>query len=112
MCMGAVLFAHPVLSEWRIQRNAKREVGTTSLPFYNDPHRSQTTPFCCDGKARATSAQSFTLWQQATIEITHRDHSIIVFLCHIYIVVVLFAHPVLSKSHIQRNAEREVATVT
>jgi len=25
---------------------------------------------CCDPKARAVSAQSFTLWQQATVEIT------------------------------------------
>jgi len=30
---------------------------------------------CCNRKARAASAQSFTLWQQATIEITRRDHS-------------------------------------
>jgi len=29
------------------------------------------------GKARAACAQSFALWQQATIEITRRDHSII-----------------------------------
>jgi len=31
--------------------------------------------WCCDRKARAASAQSFALWQQATIEITRRDHS-------------------------------------
>jgi len=30
---------------------------------------------CYDRKARTASAQSFTLWQQATIEITRRDHS-------------------------------------
>jgi len=30
---------------------------------------------CCDRKARAASVQSFTLWQQATIEITCHDHS-------------------------------------
>jgi len=29
----------------------------------------------CDRKSRAASTQSFTLWQQATIEITRRDHS-------------------------------------
>ena len=29
----------------------------------------------CDQKARVASAQKFTLWQQATIEITQRDHS-------------------------------------
>ena len=26
--------------------------------------------YCCDRKSRAACAQSFTLWQQATIEIT------------------------------------------
>ena len=30
---------------------------------------------CCDRKARAACAQSFALWQQATIAITPRDHS-------------------------------------
>jgi len=30
---------------------------------------------CCDRKARAARAQSFAPWQQATIEITRRDHS-------------------------------------
>ena len=33
--------------------------------------------YCCDRKARAACAQSFTLWQQATTEITRHDHSII-----------------------------------
>jgi len=40
--------------------------------------------WCCDRKARAASAQSFTLRQQATIEITRRDHSIIACSCHVY----------------------------
>jgi len=31
---------------------------------------------CCNRKSRAACAQSFALWQQATIEITRRDHSI------------------------------------
>jgi len=30
---------------------------------------------CCDRKSRAACAQSFALWQQATIEITCHDHS-------------------------------------
>jgi len=30
---------------------------------------------CCDGKSRAAYAQSFALWQQATIEFTCHDHS-------------------------------------
>jgi len=91
--------------------------------------------FCCDRKARAASAQSFTLWQQATMEIMRRNHSpctlVIMFdhsqvnigrasmpqsLYHcllapcIYIVVHR-AHPVCGESHIQRNATAEVATL-
>ena len=31
--------------------------------------------YCCDRKSRAACAQSYTPWQQATIEITRRDHS-------------------------------------
>ena len=33
------------------------------------------TLYCCDRKSRVTCAQSFTLWQQATIEFTCPDHS-------------------------------------
>jgi len=40
------------------------------------------------GKARAACAQSFALWQQATIEITRRNHFIIA--CSRQIYVVLF----------------------
>jgi len=31
--------------------------------------------YCCDWKSRAANAQSFALWQQATIEFTCHDHS-------------------------------------
>jgi len=41
----------------------------------NDLHILVTAPFCCDRKSRAACAQSFTPWQQATIEFTCRDHS-------------------------------------
>jgi len=34
-----------------------------------------TVPFRCDRKAWAACAQSFALWQQATIEFTQWDHS-------------------------------------
>ena len=89
--MGVILRAHSVRGESRIHRNASGEVATSSPPFYNEPHRSQSsfcegctwhdvhilviTPFCCDRKARAACAQSFTLWQQATIEIMRHNHS-------------------------------------
>jgi len=66
--------------------------------------------YSCDRKSRAAYAQSFTLWQQATIEITRHDHSIIACSRHVYMGVVLRAHPVRGESHIQTNANGEVAT--
>jgi len=33
------------------------------------------TLYCCDRKSQVTYAQSFALWQQATIEFTCHDHS-------------------------------------
>ena len=65
---------------------------------------------CCDRKARAACAKSFTLWQQATIEFTRRDHSIIAWSRHIHMGVVLCAHSVRGKPRIQRNASGVVAT--
>jgi len=50
--------------------------------------------WCCDGKARAACAQSFTVWQQETREIMRCNHSIIACSCHIYMGVVLRAHSV------------------
>ena len=38
-------------------------------------HILVTAPFCCDRKSRATYAQSFALWQQATTEFTCHDQS-------------------------------------
>jgi len=58
------------------------------------------------------SAQSFTLWQQATIEITQQDHYIIACWCHICIGVILRPHPVHGESHIQRNVNRDIATTS
>jgi len=62
--------------------------------------------FCHDGKAGAASAQSFTLWQQATIEIERRDHfesmvassnSMVACLRHVHSILhmcaILCAHP-------------------
>jgi len=45
----------------------------------------------CDRKFRAACAQRFAPWQQATIEITRRDHSIIACSRHIHI-FLFFAH--------------------
>ena len=52
-------------------------------------------------------AQSFTLWQQEATEITRRDHCAIASSRHIFMGVVLRAR---GESHIQRNANGEVAT--
>jgi len=54
------------------------------LPWH-DLHILVTAPFCCDRKSLAACAQSFAPWQQATIEITRRDHSIIACSRHIYV---------------------------
>jgi len=51
----------------------------------HDLHILVTAPFCCDRKSRAAYAQSFALWQQATIELTCHDHSIIACSRHIYV---------------------------
>ena len=50
----------------------------------HDLHILVTAPFCCDRKSRAAYAQSFALWQQATIEFTRHDHSVIACSRHIY----------------------------
>jgi len=51
----------------------------------HDLHILVTAPFCCDRKSRAACAQSFALWQQATIEFTCHDHSNIACSRHIYV---------------------------
>jgi len=93
------------------QRTAPIARSFCEVCTWHDLHILVTAPFCCDRKSRAVSAQSFTLWQQATIEITRRDHSIIACSRHIYMGVILRAHPACGESHIQRNANREVTTV-
>jgi len=110
---GALLCAHPVRGESHNQQNTTREVATTSLPFLrrtaliacslckgrtrHELHILVAAPFCCDWKSRVACAQSFALWQQATIEITRRDHSIA---CsrHIHI-FLFFAHILFVVNH-------------
>jgi len=53
-----VLCAHLVRDESHNQRNATREVATTSPPFYNEPHRSLV--LCVKADLRTTS----TSWSQ------------------------------------------------
>jgi len=54
--------------------------------------------YCCDRKSWAACTQIFVPSQQATIEFTYHDHSIISCSCHIY--VWFHAHPVPYESHI------------
>jgi len=118
--MSVVLRAHPIRGESHIPGNANGEVATTSFFLqwmaptthsfcevctWHDLHILVTVPFCCDRKARAASVQSFTLWQQATTEITCHDHSIIACSCHMYMGVVLCTHPVCSELHIQTQLQ-------
>ena len=77
---------------WITHSTQRHRRGCNNIPFFlqrippiarsfckvctwHDRHILVTAPCCCDRKAQAESAQSFTLWQQATIEITCRDHS-------------------------------------
>jgi len=73
-------------------------------------HPGHSTIFC-NREPQAANVQSFPPWQQATIEITCHDHSIIACSHHIYISVVLHTHPVCGGSHIQRNNNQEDATI-
>jgi len=81
ICMVLFLHTHPLRGESHNHRNTTGEVATTSPPIYNEPHRSHvlhiavTAPYCCDRKSRAAYTQSFAPWQQATIEIMHRNLS-------------------------------------
>jgi len=48
--------------------------------------------YCCDRKSRATCAQSFAPWQQATIEIMRRNLSYYCLLAHGVVGVLFFTH--------------------
>jgi len=61
---------------------------------------------CCDRKSRAACAQSFATWQQATIEIIRRDHSIIACSRHLH-VFLFFAHIPLVVNHTINATPRE-----
>jgi len=62
-----------------------------------------------DWKGRAASAQTLTLWHQATIKIPRRANFISA--CSRHTDAVHHAHPVHGESHIQHNANWEAATL-
>jgi len=68
--------------------------------------------YCCDRKSRAACAQSFTLWQQATIEIMLTICLTIACSRYIYSDFILHAHYVRGESHNQRNTTGEIATTS
>jgi len=83
-----------------------------SLHLAQPSHPGHST-ICCYWKARAACGQSFTLWQQATIEIMHCNHFIIVcskiIVCshHIYIGVIFMYIPfVVNHTSITMPTER------
>jgi len=67
---------------------------------------------CCDRKAQAASTQTFALWQQATTETIHHDHSIIACSCHAYRVFLLVHIPSVVNHAFQRNPSGVVATTS
>jgi len=108
---------------WRIAVSAQRQLRVcNNIPSIlqwtscegctrHNLHIQVLAPLCYDWKTQAKSVRSFTLWQQATIEITCQAHSLSACLCHIYMGVVLHAHPIHGKLYIQNNTNREVATL-
>jgi len=111
LLVRAILHAHPVHGESHIQRNANREVATTSPPFYNELHRLHVL------FVKAAPGMTFTSWsehhfvvieklewqvreashcgsKQQSIEIMHRNHSISIIACScsIYTWVSYFTH--------------------
>ena len=86
--------SHTSHSRWIIQSTQHHRWGCNNIPYFlqrttpitrslcegwtrHDLHILVTAPFCCNRKSWASCAQSFPSWQQGTIELTWRDHSII-----------------------------------
>jgi len=87
---------------WITQSTQHHRRGSNNIPFFSqrtapiahslceggtphDIHILATAPFCCDQQYRAEYAQRFATWQQATIEFTCHDHSIIACSSHIHV---------------------------
>jgi len=94
----------PTASTARMIQTSSCKVVKCMKMHLHDLHILVTAPFCCDCKAWAASAQSFILWQQATTEITHPNHFINACSRHIYMDVILCAHPVRDESYIPRKS--------
>jgi len=93
-----------------IARSLRCALAVERQQIFQMYRRCYANRYCCDRKSRAAYAQSFAPWQQATIEISRRDHSVVACSRHTHI-FVLRAHPVRGESHNQRNTTGEVATI-
>ena len=58
-----------------LQRTAPIARSLCEVRTWHVLHILVAAPFCCDRKAQAACAQSFTLWQQVAIEIMRHNHS-------------------------------------
>ena len=127
--MGFIHHKHPVHGESHIQRNVSNEVATTSFPFNNEPHRSHIL------FVKVASDMTFTSWsQQHFVEIGKLEQqmrkalhcgskqqqrspdkiTLLMLVRATYTSITgvnLRAHPVRGESHIQCNANQEVATI-
>ena len=91
--------AHSKQHQWRGCNNMPLFLQWTALitrsfcegSTWHNLHILVTGPFCCDWKARVASAQSFILWQQATIE-SYTAITLLLLVCTTYIWVLFFAH--------------------
>ena len=83
-----------------LQRTAPIVCSYCNSSTWHNLHILVTAPFCCDRRAWAAYVQIFALWQQATIEITQRDHSIIACSSHIYRGVFLRAYSIRGEPRI------------
>jgi len=123
---GVILHAHPVRDESHINTTPPERLQQHPLLFTTNhtdrmffvprlnsarpPHPGHST-ILLQLETRVACAQSFTPWQQATIEIIFAISLTIACSHYIYYGVILRAHPVRDESHNQRNATREVATL-
>ena len=65
--------------------------------------------FCCHQRTRTASVQSFTLCQQATMEIVRCDYSVVCSRNENNMGATLSSHPVCGASRMRRRANRLVA---
>ena len=99
-CWCVILHAHHTINATPLERLQQHPLffttNYTDRTFFlegwtwHDLHILVTAPLCCDRKSQTACAQSFALWQQATIGIMRRNLSYYCLLVHGVIHDVLF----------------------